>query len=75
VHPDVAALGRMSAAAVAAALAARGASLAFPVGSVFLRSMLVVVVFGVVYLGLAYGLRLPEARALLGRFLRRGDSA
>jgi putative peptidoglycan lipid II flippase len=75
VHPDVAALGRMSAAAVAAALAARGASLAFPDGSVFLRSMLVVVVFGVVYLGLAYGLRLPEARALLGRFLRRGDSA
>ncbi|HSM36673.1 MAG TPA: murein biosynthesis integral membrane protein MurJ [Longimicrobiales bacterium] len=75
VRPDPAGLVRMLAAALAAALAARGASLVLPAFSVFLRSLLVLGVFGVVYLGAAYALGLQEARSLLGRFFRRGPTS
>lgn len=70
VRPDPGALARMAAAALAAAAAGRGVSAALPDISVLAGSLIVLGVYGVVYLGLATALGLAESRSLLARLGR-----
>jgi len=62
----------MAAAALLAAAAGRGVSALLPGMSVLFGSLLVLSVFGVVYLALAAAFGLEEARSLTARARRTG---
>lgn len=72
VRPDPRSLARMAAAALLAAAAGRGVSALLPGMSVLFGSLLVLSVFGVVYLALAAAFGLEEARSLTARARRTG---